>query len=177
MSRSCSSGRFHQGAQSPGIEGERTENPAAEISMTAPSLCQCKTTLTGQEKCNQEVRQENSSRVADCARSFAKGHWSFRGPGNEVKWHATLAYKPNGAWNRAAEQMKISFAGSGHPVFRGTSPVSGGALKRKERRCITMWNLKGQTCYAVSRIGAKILFSEQKVMFQKHGETCCNRVR
>ena len=104
-------------------------------------------------KGNQEVREENSSRVAHCARKFPKGHWSFRGPGNEEKWYATLAYKPNGACNRAGEQMMISFAVSGHVVFRGTSLLSRGALKREERRRhITMWNLELQSCFAVNQL-------------------------
>ena len=47
----------------------------------------------------------------------------------EEKWCATLAHKPDGSWNRVAEQMMIIFAISGHPVFRGT-----GASFFKKRR-------------------------------------------
>ena len=48
-------------------------------------------------KGNQEVRVENSSRISDFAINFTQGHWSFRGPADEEKLYATLAYKPNRA--------------------------------------------------------------------------------
>ena len=34
-------------------------------------------------------------------------------------------------WGRVAEQMMLTFAESGHPVFRSTSPLSRGVLKSK----------------------------------------------
>ena len=40
-------------------------------------------------------------------------------------------YKPQGEWDRVAEQMMIKFSESGHPVFRATSPLSRGMLKSK----------------------------------------------
>ena len=39
--------------------------------------------------------------------------------------------KPQGEWDRVAEQMMMEFSGSGHPVFRATSPLSRGTLKSK----------------------------------------------
>ena len=56
VSPSCSSGRFPRAhntgstPRSPRIDGERTRNSAVEISRTASSLCQCTTTLIGEEK-------------------------------------------------------------------------------------------------------------------------------
>ena len=38
---------------------------------------------------------------------------------------------PRGEWDRIAEQMMLTFAESGHPVFRSTSPLSRGVLKSK----------------------------------------------
>ena len=35
---------------------------------------------------------------------------------------------PQGEWDKIAEQMMLTFAESGHPVFRSTSPLSGGKL-------------------------------------------------
>ena len=80
---------------------------------------------------NQEVCVNNSSRVADYARHFPTGHWTFLGPGCENKWYATLAYKLNGAWNHVAEEMMTSFEQGRHQVFRGTSLLSRRALKYK----------------------------------------------
>ena len=52
----------------------------------------------------------------DHARNFAPGHWSFLGPGSEIKWHGTHENKPNGEWCEVAEIMMINFSESGHPV-------------------------------------------------------------
>ena len=73
----------------------------------------------------------NSKCVAECARRFAHGHWSFLGPGSEKKWYGTHTYRPNGESNRVAEDMMINFSESGHPVFRGSSVLERGALRSK----------------------------------------------
>ena len=39
------------------------------------------------------------------------GHWSFLGPGSEKKWHGTHTYKPNGKWDRVAEDMMLNISG------------------------------------------------------------------
>ena len=56
--------------------------------------------------------------------------WSFLGPGSEKKWYSTHEYKPQGEWDRVAEQM-MEFSESGHTVFRATGPLSRGTLKSK----------------------------------------------
>ena len=38
---------------------------------------------------------------------------------------------PQGEWDKMAEKMMLTFAESGHPVFRATSPLSRGQLKSK----------------------------------------------
>ena len=55
--------------------------------------------------------------VADCARKFAQGLWSFRGPESEKKCYGTHVYKPNAEWDDVADIMMINFSESGHPVF------------------------------------------------------------
>ena len=62
---------------------------------------------------------------------FRQERWSFLGPGLEKKWYSTHEYKPQGEWDRVAEQMMMEFSESGHPVFRATSPLSRGTLKSK----------------------------------------------
>ena len=61
------------------------------------------------------------SEVSACAAKFPVSHWTFLGLGREEKWYGTLAYKPEGAWNRTAKKMMLNFAESGRPVFRGTN--------------------------------------------------------
>ena len=47
--------------------------------------CQCAMTLTGENE-ETENCMANCQYVAECARRFAPGHWSFLGPGPEKKW-------------------------------------------------------------------------------------------
>ena len=42
-----------------------------------------------------------------------------------------LTYKPNGDWDRTGEKMMLNVAESGHPVFRGTSPLARGSFQTK----------------------------------------------
>ena len=83
------------------------------------------------EKGSEELRSGHSKTVTEYARRLAHGHWSFLGPGSEKKWYGTHTSKPNGKWDRVAEDMMINFSESGHPVFRGSSALERGALRRK----------------------------------------------
>ena len=38
---------------------------------------------------------------------------------------------PQGEWDKMPEKMMLTFAESGHPVFRATSPLSSGQIKSK----------------------------------------------
>ena len=73
----------------------------------------------------------SSLNVAEYARRFAQGHWSFLGPRSETKRYGTRTYKPNGGWDRTAESMMLNFAESGHPVFRASSALARVELRSK----------------------------------------------
>ena len=60
----------------------------------------------------------NAINVAEYARRCTHGHRSFLGPGSEKKWYGTHTYKPNGEWDRVAEDMMLNFSDGGHPEFR-----------------------------------------------------------
>ena len=62
-------------------------------------------------------------------KDFHQDKWSFLGLGSEKKLYSTHESKPQGEWDRVAEQMMLTFAESRHPVFRSTSPLSRGVLK------------------------------------------------
>ena len=87
--------------------------------------------IVWREKGNKELCIANSLNVAEYARRFAPGHWSFLGPGSETKWYGTHTYKPNGERDNVAEIMMINFCESGHPVFPGSSALERGDLKSK----------------------------------------------
>ena len=79
-----------------------------------------------EENGNDEMCEHNSKTIKRYARRFPRGHWSFLGPRSE-KWYGTYDCGPDGSWDRMAEKMLLNFAGSGHPIFSGTS-----ALERDE---------------------------------------------
>ena len=86
-------------------------------------------TSYGRYKDNETECIANSTLVSLFAKRFPARHWSFLGPGSEIKWYSTNNERPGGEWDRVAELMMIKFGASGHPVFRATSPVSRGTLK------------------------------------------------
>ena len=51
--------------------------------------------------------------------------------GSEKEWYGIHIYRPNGEWNRVAEDMMLNFSESGHPVFHGSSALERGDLKSK----------------------------------------------
>ena len=79
---------------------------------------------------NDEICLANCQNVADYAKRFAYGHWSFLGVGSERKWYGNT-YKPNGKWDWVAEDMMLNFSESGHSAFRASSAFERGDLKSK----------------------------------------------
>ena len=80
---------------------------------------------------NEKQCESNARLVSVCAKRFGTGQWSFLGPGSEKKWYSISADSPQGEWDRMAENVMLTFAESGHPVFRATNPLSRGQLKSK----------------------------------------------
>ena len=87
-------------------------------------------------KRNKEPCEYNSQTVADYARKFTRGHWSFLGPGSEEKWSGTYTDEPDGPWDRMGEETMANFSRSGHPIFRASSAFERGELRRKEDETI-----------------------------------------
>ena len=50
-------------------------------------------------KGNEARCEDISQTVADYARKFPRGHWSFLGAGSEKKWYGTYTNRPDGSWN------------------------------------------------------------------------------
>ena len=68
-------------------------------------------------------------------KKISVGHWSVLGPGEEETWYGTHNYKPERKWNTTADVMVDKFTDSGHPVFRATSALNRGYLRKKGGRC------------------------------------------
>ena len=121
--------------------------------------------IVWREKGNEELNIANSKVVADYARRFAHGHWSFLGPGSNRKCCGTHTYKPNGKWGRVAEDMMIIFSESGHPIFSGSSALEQGALRSKRKGNLSIHFCSGH----VGRAGLQNFW-----LFRKYRETCCS---
>ena len=76
------------------------------------------------EKENAEKCKINSHEVPNYARRFPRGHRSFLGPGSEKKWYGTYSDKPDGVWDKTAEDMMLEFAEAIQPLFRGSSALA-----------------------------------------------------
>ena len=85
-------------------------------------------------KDNEKECLANARLVSLCARRFGKGQWSFSGPGSEKKWYCISEDSPQGVWDNIAEKMLVEFAESGCPIFRATTPLSRGQLKKQRTR-------------------------------------------
>ena len=73
--------------------------------------------------------QSNSRFVSLYAKRFGAGQWPLNGPGSDRKWSSISEDSPQGEWDKMAEKMMVTFAESGHPAFRATSPLSRGVFK------------------------------------------------
>ena len=82
-------------------------------------------------KGNKEECLANVRVVKVLAKKFGIGQWSFIGPGSEKKWYSAEENSPQGAWDHIADEMRLEFAESGHPIFRATTPLSRCKLKSK----------------------------------------------
>ena len=69
--------------------------------------------IVWQEKGNKEKCETNSQTVANYARKFTRGHWSFLGPGSEKKWYGTYTDKHDGSWDQTALKMMAHQSGHG----------------------------------------------------------------
>ena len=85
------------------------------------------------ERGNTEKCEMNSVTVANYARRFLLGRWSFLGAGSDKKWSETFSDKPDGDWDKTAEIMMLNFAESGHPICRATSALKRGELRSKAK--------------------------------------------
>ena len=87
--------------------------------------------ISWRSKDNKKECESNTQLVSLYAKRFGAGQWSFLGPASEKKWYFMSEDSPQGEWDKIAEKMILTFAESGHPVFRATSPLSKGVLKSK----------------------------------------------
>ena len=85
--------------------------------------------ISWRSKDNEQECELSAQLVSIYAKRISAGRWSFLGDGSEKKWYSTHESKLQGEWDRVAGLMMVKFSGSGHPVFRSTSPLSRGVLE------------------------------------------------
>ena len=88
-------------------------------------------TFHGDQKTTRKNANQNAQLVSLFAERCSARQRSFLGPGSEKKWSSISEDSPQGEWDKMAEKTMVTFAESGHPVFRVTSPFSRGVLKSK----------------------------------------------
>ena len=154
-------------------------------SKTGSSSCQCTTTFAWGEKGNTERFEYNSQTVAEYPRQFPRWHWSFLDPGSEKKWYGTYTDKPDGSWDRMAEEMMLNFSDSDHLMFRAFSAFERGELRSKGGRKKSTTHFNGSdenielllsreiSAIQLSVYGAIAdLCNELPKVFRGSGETC-----
>ena len=84
------------------------------------------------EKANTGKCVTNSITIANYARRFPRGRWSFLGPASEKKWYGTSSDKPDGDLDRTAEIKMLNLhSESGHPIFRASTSAVRGEIKKQ----------------------------------------------
>ena len=86
------------------------------------------------------------------AKRFSQGHWTFLGLGDEKKWYGTLPYTLVGKLDSTATQMVEQFKDTGHPVFKNTSALNRGILKKKNARDTIHFNADASNTELLFRI-------------------------
>ena len=102
-------------------------------------------------KGNTERRRYNSQRFTDscelCSQVPSR-RWSFLEPETEKKWYGSHTDKPDGSWDRIAE----NFSESGHPIFRASSAFEKGELRSKRREARSLLTstvaMKTSSCFS-----------------------------
>ena len=82
--------------------------------------------ITWGAKGSTDLCEYNSQTVANYARRFPRGHWSFLEPGTEKEWYGSYPGRPVGSWDKTSEQMTMNFSESSHPILRASSAFERG---------------------------------------------------
>ena len=93
---------------------------------------------------NEDSCALTSRKIKEYASNFNDGHWAFLGSGEESKWYQGFPVNYHGKWDLRASQMVEEFKNSGHPVFKGVSPLGRGIVKKKNNRDTIHYN--GEYC-------------------------------
>ena len=91
--------------------------------------------IVWRERGNKDMCIANSKIVAECAKRFAHGHWSFLGRGPEKKWYGTHTYKLNAKWDRVAEDMMLNYSESGQTPYSVDLVLWNEELCEAKKRC------------------------------------------
>ena len=119
-----------------------------KVSQDGLSSCRCSTTSHGDLKTKMDADLVLNSFLS-MRRYFSQENGHSSDP--EKEWYSPHEYKPQGEWDRVAEQMILKFAESGHTVFRSTSPLSEECSKAKVvdnyHTLLRRWR-NGWNCYS-----------------------------
>ena len=113
-----------------------------------------------------------SRKIKEYASKFTDGHRAFLGPGEERKRCQGYSTTYHGKWDLRAFQMLEYFENSGHPVFKGVSPVGRGILKKKNSRDTLHYN--GECCN-IDSLYRTFLFCESALYLRSSHKVVRNK--
>ena len=79
--------------------------------------------ISWRSKENKQECESSAQLVSIHAKRLSPGRWSFLGPGSEKKWYSISEDSPQGEWDKMAEKMMVTLAGSGHPSLSSHEPI------------------------------------------------------
>ena len=90
----------------------------------------CRTTLNGDTKWTEKPVVRKLLWFRSMLWKLRKDIGRFLGPEQKRSGTETHVYKPNGKWDRVAEDMMLNSSESVHPVFRASSAIERGRIEK-----------------------------------------------
>ena len=113
---------------------EKIQQPLTDLQFEPQLFISMFNDIVWDGKGNKEQCVDNSQAVAEYARKFSRGHWSFLGPGSQENGAELIVTNQVDHGDRMAEEMMENFSRSRHPIFRASNAFARGKLRSKEGR-------------------------------------------
>ena len=100
----------------------------------------------------EETCASNSEKVKLYTQRFPKGHWTFIGPGTEMKSYGTRDFRPDGKWNSIEAKMVQNFKETMHRVLTSISALNRGILRMIKGKSSIHFNAESTNSELLFRI-------------------------
>ena len=100
----------------------------------------------------EETCASNSEKVKLYTQRFPEGHWTFIGPGTEMKCYGAREYRLEGKWDCIAAKMVQNFKETKHPVLTSISALNRGILRMIKGKSSIHFNAESTNSELLFRI-------------------------